>query len=75
MNVKKVLLNVILMPVVITLLEDIPVCVILDMRVMASMETAEVSIVTLSSVLCTLAKYFVVSFTSPLLQPSHFDVP
>ena len=43
MNVKKVLMNVILTPVVITLLEDIIVHVTLDMRVMALMETAAVS--------------------------------
>ena len=45
MNVKKVLMNVLLMPVVITLLEDIIVHVTLDMRVMALLGTAAVSFV------------------------------
>ena len=44
MNVKKVQPNVMLMPVVITLLEDIIVHVTLDMRVMVLMETATVSL-------------------------------
>ena len=43
MNVKKVLPNVLLMPVVIILLEDIIVHVTLDMRVVALKGTAAVS--------------------------------
>ena len=43
MNVKKILPNVLSMPAVITLLEDITVHVTLDIRVMALEETAAVS--------------------------------